>query len=129
MRKASSQLFERHLKAEKNCRKLSWQLKDHERKSNERMEHACAKIRKANERDKLVAVSDATVVGLQDELKRSVRGAECLKRNVVAGKVRYPNPCPFFFIAIAYIWCLFLARVSTIHCCKILQTARAKYTN
>ncbi len=128
MRKADSQLFERHLKAEKNCRKHSRQLKDHKRKCNDRMEHACAKIRKTNERDKLVAVSDATVE-LQDELKKSVRGAECLKRNVVAAKVRYPNPCPFIFIPIAYIWCVFLARVSTIHCCKILQTARAKYTN
>jgi hypothetical protein len=102
MRKANSELFERKVKAEKNCRKLSRQLKDHERKSNERMAHACAKIRKTNEREKLVAVSDA-ICGFQDDLKKRVRGAECLKRNVVEAKVRDPIRLPFPF----YGYCLY----------------------
>lgn len=95
-------MFERKTKAEKNCRRLSRQLKDHERKSNERMRHACAKIRKAKEREKLLAVSDATV-GLQNELKTSVRGAECLKRNVLEVKVRDPDPNPILPTGFAYI--------------------------
>ncbi len=106
MRKANSEMFERKVKAEKHCRRLSRQLKDHESKSNERMAHACAKIRKANERDKLLAVSDATV-GLQHELKKSVRGAECLIRNVLEVKVRDPNPNPILLIGFVYIFCYY----------------------
>jgi hypothetical protein len=50
------------------------------------MEHACEKIRKANKRDMEVAVMSATV-GLEDALKKSVRGAKGLKRNVAQAKV------------------------------------------
>ena len=103
MWKANSELFGRKVKAEKNCRRLSRQLKDHESKSNERMRHACAKIRKANEREKLLAVSDATF-GLQHELKKSVRGAECLKRNVLEVKVRDPNHNPILPICFVYMF-------------------------
>ena len=81
MRQANSEMFERKVKAEKDCRKLSTRLKDHERKSIEKMEHACEKIRKANKRDMEVAVMSATV-GLENALKKSVRGAKGLKRNV-----------------------------------------------
>lgn len=86
MRQANSEMFERKVKAEKDCRKLCTKLKDHERKSTEKMEHACEKIRKANKRDMEVAVMSATV-GLEDALKKSVRGAKGLKRNVAQAKV------------------------------------------
>ena len=118
-------MFERKAMAEKNCQKLSRQLKDQERNSNERMAHACAKIRKANEREKLVAVSDATV-GLQDELKKSVRGAECLKRNVMEAKVPflivYPHPYPTFTLTVI----LTLFRCKTPFSYKTLCTAPIK---
>ena len=90
-------MFGRKAKAEKDCRKLSRKLKDHERKSTEKMAHACDKIRKANKRDMEVAVLSATV-GLENELKKSVRGAQGLKRNVAAAKVLVAYLCSYALI-------------------------------
>ena len=98
MRQANSEMFERKGKAEKDCRKLSRKLKDHERKSTEKMVHACEKIRKANKRDMEVAVSCATV-GLENALKKRVRGAECLKRNVAEANVFVGDLCSYPIIS------------------------------
>jgi len=78
----------RKAKAEKDCKNMARQLKSQKSKSLEKKANFVERMRVVFEREKDVAVSDATMV-LKGDLRKSNRGVECLKHTLWKSEVYY----------------------------------------
>ena len=76
----------RKAKAEKDNKKMARELKAHKAKSMEEKTNVVERMRVVFERDKEVAVSDATIA-LKVDLRKSYRGVECLKHTLWKSEV------------------------------------------
>jgi hypothetical protein len=103
MRKASSEMLMLKVKAEKDCKKMNVKLRAQKAKSKADTAIVIERMRITCEREKTVAVSDATIE-LASDLKKSTRGVLCLqhtlnKYEVTVHLKRDPcaKPSPFFW--------------------------------
>ena len=92
----------RKAKAEKDNKKMARELKAHKSKSMDEKKNVVERMRVVFEREKEVAVSDATIA-LKGDLRKSNRGVECLKQTLwksevfcVEYYVHSAKPSPFF---------------------------------
>ena len=80
-------MYVRKAKAEKDCKNMARQLKAQKAKSLGEKANVVERMRAVFEREKDVAVSDATLV-LKGDLRKSNRGVECLKHTLGKSEVR-----------------------------------------
>ena len=76
----------RKAKAEKDNKKLARALKAHKAKSMEEKSNVVERMRVVFEREREVAVSDATIA-LKGDLRKCNRGVECLKHTLWKSEV------------------------------------------
>ena len=76
----------RKAKVEKDNKKLVQELKSHKSKSMVEKTNVVERMRVVFEREKEVAVSDATLA-LEGDLRKSNRGVECLKHTLLKSEV------------------------------------------
>ena len=86
MRKASSVMLTRKLKAEKDCQKMAVKLMAQKAKNKAENAVVVERMRLTCEREKTVAVSDATLQ-LASDLKKSTRGVLCLQHTLHKSEV------------------------------------------
>ncbi len=93
----------RKIKVEKDNKKLVWELKSHKSKSMVEKTNVVERMRVVFEREKEVAVSDATLA-LEGDLRKSNRGVKCLQHTLLKSEVyllkitltvRSAKPSPF----------------------------------